>query len=146
MYRISGCIWFQPNIWPLITVRFLTVKKKTDNVTYRVLIISLILITHYIPLLRPRFEPGRTQQSRCPFQTSTVPKLLSALSNSVVDSTQIVSVSYGPYVNIQYLVNSGSGRIADSAIWPLSGSGWVVKIRIWYVPTQNSSFEMPAEF
>jgi len=38
------------------------------------------------------------QQSGCPSQTSTVPKLLSVHSDGVVDST--VNVSYGPYVNI----------------------------------------------
>jgi len=62
----------------------------------------ILLIAHWLtPLLRPGFEPGHrqlkhetcdsthAQPSRCPSQTSSVPKLLSALSDGVVDSTQL---------------------------------------------------------
>jgi len=41
-----------------------------------------------------------TQLSGCPSQISTVPELLRAHSDGVVDS--IVNVSHSPYVNIQY--------------------------------------------
>jgi len=75
-----------------------------------------------------------TQQSGCPSQTSTVPKLLSAHSDGVVDNS-IVSVYYGPYVNIRYPVNSGSGRIADSTMRPLSSSRQTVEIPIQYITT-----------
>jgi len=53
------------------------------------------------------------QQSGCPSQNSTVPKLLSAHSDGIVDSTQLlnVSVSYSPYGNIWYLVKSTSGEV-----------------------------------
>jgi len=46
------------------------------------------------------------QQSGCPSRTSTVPKLLSAHSDGVVDS--IVSASYVPYISLWNSVNSGS--------------------------------------
>jgi len=51
----------------------------------------------------------------------------------------IVSVSYGPYITSWYLVKSRSGQRADSTVWPLSGSGWIVKIPIRYIPTKNCS-------
>jgi len=74
----------------------------------------------------------RMQQSGCPSQTSTVPKLLSAYSESRVSRlNSIVSVSYGPYITIWYPVLSSSGWIADSTIQPLSGFGQIVQIRIW---------------
>ena len=73
-----------------------------------------------------------------PCHTNTVPKLLSAHSDGVVDSSQLSMCLNGPYVNIQYLVKCGSGRIADSTIRPLSGSRQIVKIPIRYIP--NATF------
>jgi len=49
-----------------------------------------------------------------------------------------MSQSHGPYVTIWYPVKSGSGRIADSTIQSLPGSGQTVKILIWYnIPNSN---------
>jgi len=62
-------------------------------------------------------------QSGCPSQTSSVPKLLHAHSDGVVDSS--VNVSYGPYVNIRYYPAN-------------NGSGWIVKIPIWYIASYGS--------
>jgi len=36
---------------------------------------------------------------------------------------------------------SGSGQIADSTIQPPSGSGWTVKIPIWYIPSMVRIWE-----
>jgi len=72
----------------------------------------------------------------CPNQTSTVPKLLSAHSDAKLNQVNsIINVSYGPYVNIRYPVNSSS-QTADSTIRPLSSSGRIVKIPIWYIPSK----------
>jgi len=78
-------------------------------------------VSQLTPLLCPGCKPGHhqlkhstcdsspTQQSGCSSQTSTVPELLSAHSDGVVDST--VNVSYGPCVNIRCPVLAGFGRI-----------------------------------
>jgi len=95
---------------------------------------SYILVTHYFadyslavvteygilknkslltPLLHPGFEPGHHKLKHETLTPPTWlsgylgPKLLSAHSDVVVNS--IVSVSYSPYVDIRYPVNSVSG-------------------------------------
>jgi len=70
------------------------------------------------------------QQSGCPTQTSTVSKLLGAHSRCNRLSS-IVSVSYGPYVNIHYPINSGSDQI--------------VKIPVLYIPTHYSQYFMAVD-
>jgi len=69
--------------------------------SYFVHYLLFIESSHLTPLLHFGFEPGHrqlkhetcdsthAQPSRCPSQTSSVPKLLSALSDGVVDSTQL---------------------------------------------------------
>ena len=41
--------------------------------------------------------------------------------------------TFSVIITIRYMVNSSSGRTADSTIWPISSSGRTVKIPIWYI-------------
>jgi len=57
--------------------------------------------------------------------------------DGAVDSTQL-SLSYSPCINIQYPVNCGLDQIVDSTVQPLSGSGQIVKVPIWYIPIYDT--------
>jgi len=100
--QISDCIRFQIDMQPLFTIQFqFRIVKKPDNEIGQFYLLIISLVTHFN-------RNWCVQQSGCPSQTSAVPKLLSAHSNDVVDST--VTVSCGPYINIRYPINYGSGQ------------------------------------
>jgi len=100
MYWVSGNIRFRTDIRPLFTLRFwlLTVKKqimKPDNmlilliyyfVHYSLLntqLTALLYLNHDIRSSNTQLVTPPMQQSRCPSQTSSVPELLSAHSDSL---------------------------------------------------------------
>ena len=58
--------------------------------------------------------------------------------NGAFDSTQLSLCLHSPCINIQYPVNCGLDQIVDSTVQPLYGSGKIVKIPIWYIPTYDT--------